>query len=195
MMRIHEELQDGHLTNCTKLAAIGFAAYLVKPTRQAELLTCLATVLAPRPAPGSRPAIASANKADRFAGRRTRILLAEDNRTNQMVAVAMLKNMGLRADVVANGQEAVKALETLPYDLVLMDVQMPEMDGITATKEVRSPQSRALNPRIPIIAMTAGAMANDRANCLNAGMDDFIAKPVSVQTFADTLTRWLPNAV
>ena len=120
----------------------------------------------------AEPAISETGK------RKIRILVAEDNPVNQKVAQAMLKKMGLRADVVANGQEAVNALQIIPYDLVLMDCQMPEMDGFEATRSIRQEGSKALNPQIPIIAMTAFTMRGDRDKCIQAGMNDFIAKPV-----------------
>jgi CheY-like chemotaxis protein len=120
-----------------------------------------------------------------------RILVAEDNDVNQKVAQAMMRKMGLRADVVANGLEAVNALQMVPYDLVLMDCQMPEMDGFEATRAVRQVGSSALNPSIPIIAMTASAMRGDRDKCIQAGMSDFIAKPIQIRELAETLARWL----
>ena len=120
-----------------------------------------------------------------------RILVAEDNPVNQKVAQAMLKKMGLQSDVVANGQEAVNALQTIPYDLVLMDCQMPEMDGFEATSVIRRQGSMAQNPPIPIIAMTAFAMQGDKEKCILAGMDDFIAKPVQKRELAELLARWL----
>jgi CheY-like chemotaxis protein len=124
-----------------------------------------------------------------------RILVAEDNPVNQKVAQAMLRKMGLRADVVADGQEAVNALQTVPYDLVLMDCQMPEMDGLEATLCIRQEGSKALNPRIPIIAMTASTMQGDREKCIQAGMNDFIAKPVQIRELAEILARWLAIAM
>ena len=123
--------------------------------------------------------------------RKIRILVVEDNPVNQKVAQAMMRKMGLRADVVANGQEAVNALQMIPYDLVLMDCQMPEMDGFEATHCIRQEGSRALNPQIPIIAMTASTMRGDRRKCIQAGMSDFIAKPVQIRELAEMLARWL----
>ena len=122
-----------------------------------------------------------------------RILLAEDNITNQQVAVGILKRLGLRADAVANGEEAVKALETLPYDLVLMDVQMPIMDGLEATRQIRDLRSAVRDHGVPIIAMTAHAMQGDREKCLNAGMNDYVSKPVSPEALARALKKWLPD--
>jgi PAS domain S-box-containing protein len=127
--------------------------------------------------------------------RKIRILVAEDNPVNQKVAQAMLRKMGLRADVVANGQEAVNTLQMIPYDLVLMDCQMPEMDGFEATRRIRQEGSKALNPRIPIIAMTAATMQGDREKCILAGMSDFIAKPVQKRELAEMLARWLTTTV
>jgi CheY-like chemotaxis protein len=118
--------------------------------------------------------------------------MAEDNSVNRMVALGILKKLGLRADAVANGAEAVKALETLPYDLVLMDVQMPEMDGLEATRHIRDPRSAVSTHRIPIIAMTAHTMKGDREKCLEAGMDDYVPKPVIPRVLAEVLEKWLP---
>jgi PAS domain S-box-containing protein len=120
-----------------------------------------------------------------------RILVAEDNPLNQRVTVAMLKKMGLSAHIVSNGQEAVNAIREMHFDLVLMDCQMPEMDGFEATHKIRQLGPDALNLRIPIIAMTALAMQGDRERCIEAGMDDFIAKPVKQMDLAHVLTRWL----
>jgi len=103
----------------------------------------------------------------------------------------MIRKMGFRADVVANGQETINALQMIPYDLVLMDCQMPEMDGFEATRVLRQEGSKALNPSIPIIAMTAATMQGDREKCIQAGMNDFIAKPVQKRELAEMLARWL----
>jgi len=149
-----------------------------------------------------------------FAHRKARILLAEDNITNQQVALGILKKLGLSADAVANGREALEALKILPYDLVLMDVQMPEMDGLQATRRIRSqesdpgdergtrkggggPRNSEFLPRpsgrIPIIALTAHAMQGDKDRCLEAGMNDYLTKPVSPRALAEALEKWLPE--
>jgi CheY-like chemotaxis protein/HPt (histidine-containing phosphotransfer) domain-containing protein len=122
-----------------------------------------------------------------------RILLAEDNITNQQVALGILNKLGLRADAVANGAEVLKALETIPYDLVLMDVQMPVMDGLEATSQIRNPQFPSRNHDIPMIAMTAHALQGDRDRFLEAGMNDYVSKPVGPQALAEALERWLPE--
>jgi len=177
---------------------LGFAAYATKPIRYEELRTMVALALTERAGaePAPRPIVtrhSARETLNLFAGRKARILLAEDNITNQQVTLGILKKMGLRADAVANGAEALKALEALPYDLVLMDIQMPEMDGIEATHRIRDPQSAVPNHAIPIIAMTAHAMQGDRERCLAAGMNDYVAKPVSPQALAEALEKWLPR--
>jgi two-component system, sensor histidine kinase and response regulator len=183
----------GQRGDARKMEEIGFSAYLTKPARQSELLGCLSTVLAGANATQPVQPIVTRHAVRELRRGMVRILLAEDNITNQMVAVGILKKLGLRADAVANGAEAVKALETLPYDLVLMDVQMPEMDGLEATQHIRDPQSAVRNHQIPIIAMTAHAMQGDRERCLEAGMNDYVTKPVSPQALAEALDKWLPK--
>jgi len=118
-----------------------------------------------------------------------RILLAEDNVFNQKVALRLLKNFGLSADVAENGRKAVRMLESADYDLVLMDIHMPELDGIRAAKIIRDPASSVRNHDIPIIAMTADAMSEDRQRCFDAGMDDYVSKPVSPDTLLAAITR------
>jgi PAS domain S-box-containing protein len=120
-----------------------------------------------------------------------RILLAEDNIINQEVAIGILNKLGLSVDVAANGCEAVEALKKSSYDLVLMDIQMPEMDGLEATRRIRDPKSSVLNPHVPIIAMTAHALINDNIKCLEAGMNDYVSKPVNPQILAGVLRKWL----
>ena len=122
-----------------------------------------------------------------------RILVAEDNSTNREVALGMLRQFGLRADAVANGAEAISALESIPYDLVLIDMRMPVMDGIEAARQIRNPPSAVLNHDIPIIALTANAMQSDRDSCLAAGMNDFVPKPILKAVLRAALNRWLPT--
>jgi len=120
-----------------------------------------------------------------------RILLAEDNFINQKVAQTLLHSLGYKADVVANGREAVHALELIHYDLVLMDCQMPEMDGFEATAIIRNASSKVLNHAVPIIALTANAMKKDREKCIESGMDDYITKPIKHIELAEILRKWL----
>lgn len=122
-----------------------------------------------------------------------RILLVEDNSVNQQLALGLLQILGLKAEVAANGEEALNSLATEHYDLVLMDVQMPIMDGIEATKQIRDPKSAVKNHRIPIIAMTASAMKGDRERFLDAGMNDYLVKPIIPEDFTKTLDKWLPK--
>ena len=175
---------------------IGFAAYSTKPIRHMDLFNVLSSVLSGTPDSGPQPIVTRYSARERwqsFAGVHPRILLAEDNITNQQVALGILKKLGLRAEAVANGAEAVKALESIPYDLLLMDVQMPVMDGIEATRQIRNPESAIPNHRVPIIAMTAHAMQGDRERCIEAGMNDYVSKPVSPQALSEVLARWLPK--
>jgi CheY-like chemotaxis protein len=116
-----------------------------------------------------------------------RILLAEDNAVNQKLALRLLSQMGYRADVAANGLEAIQAVERQPYQVILMDVQMPEMDGLEATRRIRASGESITQPAI--IAMTANAMQGDREACLAAGMDDYIAKPIRVEELVSALER------
>jgi CheY-like chemotaxis protein len=118
------------------------------------------------------------------------VLIVEDNTVNQKVAVRLVERLGYRADVVANGLEALEALERISYDAVLMDCQMPEMDGYEATAEIRRREA-GRGGHIAVIAMTANAMEGDRQRCLRAGMDDYIAKPVRFEALEKTLGRWI----
>jgi signal transduction histidine kinase/HPt (histidine-containing phosphotransfer) domain-containing protein/ActR/RegA family two-component response regulator len=129
-----------------------------------------------------------------FGNLAPRILLAEDNVTNQIVSNGILHKLGLGANVVANGAEAIQALESTDYDLVLMDVQMPVMDGFETTRQIRDPSSKMMNHQVPIIAMTAHALQGDRERCLASGMNDYVSKPLSARDLSEVLARWLPSA-
>jgi CheY-like chemotaxis protein len=169
------------------------SAALVKPVRQSQLLNTLATAWSRRlrePEPPRRMEDMRAVLQRRFSGALVRVLVAEDNVVNQKVASRMLEKLGLRADVAANGREAVAMFELLPYDFIFMDCQMPEMDGYEATRAIR--QIEASERRVAIVAMTADALAGCREVCLSAGMDDYIAKPVTVEVVFEALRRWIP---
>ncbi len=176
-----------------RLESLGFSAYLTKPVKQSQLYDCLATVLSGPATPGkvSEAALVTRHTLSEARRQRVRILLAEDNHTNQVVALRTLEKMGYRADAVANGKEAIHALETLPYDIVFMDVQMPVMDGFAATRAIRSGKTKVPNQHIPIIAMTAHAMKGDREDCLDVGMDDYVSKPIAPRALALVLDKWL----
>ena len=177
-----------------KLEAIGFSAYLSKPVRQGHLHDSLALVLGRQTAREGTQVpkrLITQFTLTEVARQRIRLLLAEDNPVNQMVAVTLLKKQGYHVDVVSNGLEALAALERIPYDLVLMDCQMPEMDGFEATRAIRGPDSHVLNPEVPVIALTAHAMTGDRERCEDAGMNDYLAKPIRPAELGAVLERWL----
>jgi two-component system, sensor histidine kinase and response regulator len=173
----------------------GIAAYLTKPVRQSDLYDAIATVMGEPDgeagAPETRLVTRHSLRAQKSV-ERAHLLVAEDNRVNQTVARRMLENLGYRVDVVPDGQKALEALATTDYGAVLMDVQMPEMDGYEATAEIRARESRA-GVRTPIIAMTANAMAGDREKALAAGMDDYVPKPVKSEELGAVLRRWVPD--
>jgi len=183
----------GQRGDAREMEEIGFSAYLMKPARQSDLFDSLSTVLAGAPVSRTSRHIVTRHAVREMRRSAIRILLAEDNLTNQQVALGILKKLGLRADAVGDGSEAIRALETIPYDLVLMDVQMPVMDGLEATRLIRDPRSAVLRRGIPIIAMTAHAMQGDRERCLEAGMDGYVTKPISPDALAEALDRWLPR--
>jgi two-component system, sensor histidine kinase and response regulator len=169
--------------------AAGIQGYLTKPVRQAQLHDCLLTVLGLHET-GAGQLITRHTLVEAKAQRRGRILLAEDNTVNQRVALGLLKKLGYRADVVSNGREAVEVLARQSYDLILMDCQMPELDGFAATAEIR--QREGDQRHTLIMAMTANAMQGDRERCLAAGMDDYMSKPITLDVLRDKLALWLP---
>jgi signal transduction histidine kinase/DNA-binding response OmpR family regulator len=184
----------GERGDAKRFASLGFAAYLTKPVRQSELSDLLDVVLNRPAVSGADTEIVTRHTLNEMQRPHTRLLLVEDNLINQRVALGILKKFGLEADTAPNGQEAIAALKTHAYDLVLMDVQMPEMDGMEATRLIRDPNTGTLNPRVTIIAMTANATEDDDRSCLAAGMSDYISKPISAQALSDKLNKWLPAA-
>lgn len=179
----------GKRGDVARLQRAGFAAYLTKPIQQSQLHECLLMVINRDPGYSGNKII-TRYVVEEKRKRRIRILLAEDNLVNQKVALKMLEKLGYRADVVGNGLEVIEALKAVPYDLLLMDVQMPNMDGFDATQRIRNAGPEVTNRCIPIIAMTAHAMKGDRERCLNAGMNDYLSKPIDPNELAGVIVRW-----
>ncbi|MBC7840553.1 MAG: response regulator [Nitrospiraceae bacterium] len=188
-----------------KMARGGFQATLTKPLHRSHVYDCLSMMM-------DRAGISHAEATEGESARqprevvvksplvtetpgvtRARILMAEDNSVNQKVAVCMLEKLGYRTDVVANGLEAIEASDRIRYALVLMDCQMPEMDGWKATAMIRTREQEQGTGRLPIIALTANAMTGDREKCLSAGMDDYLAKPVRLEHLRALLVKWIPD--
>jgi signal transduction histidine kinase/CheY-like chemotaxis protein len=179
----------------------GVDAELVKPVRPSQLFDVLHTLLAKRSARPERPAAGMELGPPDPSRQWLRVLVVEDNAANLKVTVRMVERLGYRADVAVNGAEAVSLVERMQYDAVLMDCQMPEMDGYEATKLIRGNEGVARRAqgangqkRVPIIAMTADALSGDRERCLAAGMDDYISKPIKLHVVAAILERWLTSA-
>ncbi len=168
-----------------------FDAYLVKPVRPSRLYNTINTLLTPQQAKANRETELPPVPPDlqTTSPQSLRILIAEDNITNQKVVLRQLHNLGYGADVVSNGAEAVVAWETVGYDLIFMDCQMPEMDGFEATQQIRH-KEQATATHIPIIALTANAMPEDRQRCFDVGMDDYLSKPVRKPDLAKKLEQW-----
>jgi PAS domain S-box-containing protein len=189
LMMLSSAAQGADSARCRQL---GIAAYLTKPVKQSDLLDAIMTALARRPQNrAARPAAWSAEEA--MAGspprRALRIVLAEDNLVNQKLAVRLLERWGHAVRVASNGRQVLAELETAPCDLVLMDVQMPELDGFETTAAIRE-RERTSGGHLPIIAMTAHAMKGDRELCLAAGMDGYISKPIQPRELFETLTSY-----
>jgi CheY-like chemotaxis protein len=190
-IRLHPSAEALPLVMLTSLGrreaeeGVVFAAHLTKPIRPSQLYDALAEILGEHPA---RVQVPAAPEGERLGDRLPlRILVAEDNAVNQQLALLLLQKLGYRADMAADGREALEALERQPYDVVLMDVQMPEMDGLEATRRIRERWTREEGPRI--IAMTANALEGDRELCLQAGMDDYVSKPIRPEELATALAR------
>jgi len=203
VIKADDKLKSVHLIMMTSMGQAGdarlfekagFAAYLMKPVGHSDLFDCLSTIISGDSKSQQKKAIITRHTVRELQRKNIRILLAEDNITNQQVATGILKKFGfMGVKTVSNGIQAVKALEESSYNLVLMDVQMPEMDGFEATRKIRKIESESGKKRIPIIAMTAHAMKKDRDNCISAGMDDYVSKPIDPKFFLEVLKRWLPG--
>lgn len=203
-----KRLTDTHMVMLTCLGVwhgarspeeIGLSGCATKPVRRDELRSLLSKALSATDSCSSgntktlNTELLDAHRetSQPFAGTNAKLLVVEDNPANRDVALGILKKLGLRAEAVADGAEAVKSLQSIAYDLVLMNMRMPVMHGVEATRQIRNPQSTVLNHDVPIVAMTANAMESDRQLCIAAGMNDFVAKPVSVGVLRDTLKKWL----
>jgi signal transduction histidine kinase/CheY-like chemotaxis protein len=164
------------------------ASYLTKPVRQSTLFDAIATVIGPGEALAVAPAATAAGVEQDRGGRPLQILLAEDNPVNQMTATTMFEKLGHAVIVANNGREAIDKINEQQFHVVFMDVQMPEMDGVNATREIRK-REQATGRHIPIVAMTAHAMKGDKEKCLDAGMDDYVSKPIRRKDLADVIAR------
>ncbi len=191
----------GERGDAERLQKIGYSAYLSKPIKQSLLFECLVTILGEKSLDHGKTAkrIVTRHSINEKRRQKVRILLAEDNIVNQKLALKVLEKLGYNADVAVNGVKVVKAVESNPYDLILMDCQMPEMDGWEATKKIRQAELKktisvdkqnAFQP-VTIIAMTAHAMAGDREKCIDAGMNDYISKPIKPKILSEVIDKWL----
>ena len=181
----------GHRGDAARCQELGIAAYLLKPIRQSELREAIARVLGAREHKGAIPLITRFSLQDaRDPTSVLRVLLAEDNPVNQLLATRLLEKRGHRVVVTANGREALAALEKESYDLVLMDVQMPEMDGFEATAAIRE-KEKGSGIHQPVIALTAHAMKGDRERCLAGGMDGYLSKPIRLQELDELLEAYV----
>lgn len=171
-----------------------FASWLTKPITKAQLFRCLTAANSRTGVPAKRAPLGDAARSVAGPPRPSRILVVEDSAVNQRVAMMQLQKLGYRADAVANGHEAVDALRQIPYDVVLMDCHMPEMDGYEATREIRKRENGDAQ-RTVIIAMTASVMQEDRDRCFACGMDDFVSKPVNPEQLGEVLSKWSQTPV
>ncbi|MBC8554770.1 MAG: response regulator, partial [Candidatus Brocadiales bacterium] len=185
---------SGQRGDADHLKKLGFAAFLSRPIKQSQLFDCLQIITGKKNniEENSTRQIVTRYSITEERKRRVRILLAEDNIINQKIALRILnKKFGIHADVVNNGREAIETLERVDYDMILMDCQMPEMDGYEATRIIRDDHSTVRNRNIPIIAMTVNAMKGDRKKCLEGGMDDYVTKHIDVKLFSESIKRHL----
>jgi two-component system, sensor histidine kinase and response regulator len=184
----------GHRGDVSRLEAMGCSGYLLKPIKQGQLYEAIIAVLGRRQATKAveqRSGMVTRHLLSEQKRQSTRILLVEDNPINQKLAVALLHKAGYPVDVAENGEQAVETLKTIPYQLVLMDVQMPVMDGLEATRMIRVMEGKSRH--VPIVAMTAHAMKGDKERCLAAGMDDYLSKPLEPNDVFAMIEQWTQN--
>ncbi|OGD22126.1 MAG: hypothetical protein A2Y69_04310 [Candidatus Aminicenantes bacterium RBG_13_59_9] len=179
---------SGNRIDATPWLKVGISTHLGKPVKPSELKKGILNVLGMAPKPLEQAEAGGRNSGAMPNRRAYRILIAEDNLVNQRVAIYMLEKQGHQVTGAMNGEEALSAMEKENFELVLMDVQMPKMDGFQATRLIRA-KERETSGHIPIIAMTAHAMKGDRERCLEMGMDDYIAKPLNVKQLSETIAR------
>jgi signal transduction histidine kinase/CheY-like chemotaxis protein len=171
----------------------GVMGFLTKPVKPSQLHDCIALVMGGSPSKKpsrNRKLVTESTLLDTALREKTRVLVVEDNIVNQKVAVRTLQKAGFRCEVAANGLEAVRAVEQMAFDIVLMDCQMPEMDGFEATGRIRA-REHGTGHHVPIIALTANALEGDREKCMNAGMNDYITKPVAARELLEVISRWV----
>ncbi len=184
-------LPAGERANLPSLKAAGFDAYLIKPVRRISLVQRVAALLNSKDSGTTETATPGVEVQKPVVQVALRVLVAEDNRINVMLANSLLTKMGHRVDTVANGREALEALSRAPYDIVLMDVHMPEMDGLEATRRIRLAEAAGRRRgRLPIVALTASALEGDKQICIEAGMDDFLSKPLDPEQLRSVLARY-----
>jgi two-component system sensor histidine kinase/response regulator len=184
----------GHRGDAARCRELGISTYLTKPMKPSDLFDAIANVMGCNTLAPTAPVTQHSECEPHDKRTSAIILLAEDNRVNQLFACRLLKKLGYEVTVADNGVEALAALERSRFDLVLMDMQMPVMDGIEATQAIRTREADS-RQRIPIVALTANAIAGDRERCLAAGMDDYLAKPFGTPQLTAVLQRWLPGHV
>ncbi len=185
----------GSRGDVARLKKIGFSAFLTKPILQSDLYDCLAQMMGIKTKGENSDETQIITRFSLSEDRKAKIsiLLVEDNKTNQIVAKAIFNKLGYNLDIVVNGLEAIHALQKKSYDIVFMDIQMPVMNGLEATQKIRISSPDILNPKTIIVAMTANAMKGDREMCLEAGMDDYLSKPIDPEKILRVLNEWIPK--
>ncbi len=181
----------GQKGDAARMLLAGFSAYLTKPIRQSLLFNCLTTAIGldAKPTNHESSYLITKYSIKENQKRNISILIAEDNIINQKIVQKIINKIGYKSDIANNGQEAIEKYTSNKFDLILMDIQMPEMDGFEATEAIRNFEKENRN-HIPIIAITAHAMSGDKKRCLDAGMDDYISKPIQPQKLVDTIEKW-----